>query len=50
MARNGGQGIRNRRSLHCAPPDFLSRSVALISIVRFSLRKTAYVVVANSAK
>jgi hypothetical protein len=44
------KGPLNRRSLHCAPPDFLSRSVALISIMRFSLRKTAYVVVASSAK
>jgi hypothetical protein len=39
-----------RGSLHCAPPDFLSRSVALINFMRFSLRKTAHVVVASSAK
>jgi hypothetical protein len=40
----------NRRSLHCAPPDFLSRTVALMYSVRLSLRRAAYVVVAGSAK
>jgi len=29
-------GERNRRSLHYAPPDFLSRSVALINCMRLS--------------
>jgi hypothetical protein len=37
-------------ALNCAPPDFLSRFVALINIMRFFLRKTAYVVVASSVK
>ena len=32
-----------QRSLHFAPPDFLSRSVEFIRIMRFPLRKTAYV-------
>jgi hypothetical protein len=30
------KGPLNRRSLHCAPPDFLLRPVALINIMRFS--------------
>jgi hypothetical protein len=30
---------KNRRSLHYAPPDFLSRFGALINIMRFFLRK-----------
>jgi hypothetical protein len=41
---------RNRRSLHYAPPDFLSRLVALINFMRFPLGETAHVVVASSAK
>jgi hypothetical protein len=40
---------KNRRSLHCAPPDFLSRLVALIVCLRLSLRRAANVVVAGSA-
>ena len=36
---------RNRRSLHCAPPDFLWRVVALAEFMRLSLRKAAYGVV-----
>src|ERR1700761_2677476 len=40
----------NSRSLHCAPPDFLWRVVALINTVRLSLRRAAYVAVASSAK
>ena len=43
------KGPLNRGSLHCATPDFLSRTVALITIMQFSLRKTAHVVVAGSA-
>jgi hypothetical protein len=38
------------RSLHCAPPDFLSKLVALIDIMRFPLRETASVVLASAAK
>jgi hypothetical protein len=49
-SRRGPSFALNRRSLHCAPPDFLSRFVALINIMRFFLRKTAYVVVASSVK
>src|ERR1700761_7224980 len=40
----------NSRSLHCAPPDFLWRVVALINTVRLSLRRAAYVAIASSAK
>jgi hypothetical protein len=40
----------NRRSLHYAPLDFLSRHVALMICMRLSLRRAAYVVVANIAK
>jgi hypothetical protein len=36
MTRNEVLGWSNRRSLHCAPPDFLSRPVALINIMLFS--------------
>ena len=50
VEKHSQEGASTQRSLRCAPPDFLSRSVALISIVRFSSRKTAYVVVASSAK
>jgi hypothetical protein len=28
--------LRSGQALHCAPPDFLSRAVALIKIMRFS--------------
>jgi hypothetical protein len=34
---------KNRGSLHYAPPDFLSRTVALIYCVRLSLRRAACV-------
>ena len=34
---------RNRRSLHCAPPDFLLRLVALANFMRLSLLKAANV-------
>ena len=34
----------NRRSLHYATPDFLSRLVALASFMRLSLLKAAHVV------
>jgi hypothetical protein len=43
-------GPLNRRSLHCAPPDFLSRTVALIDFMRFPLRETAPEAVAGSAR
>jgi hypothetical protein len=36
--------------LNYAPPDFLSRTVALKYSVRLSLRRAAYVVVAGIAK
>jgi hypothetical protein len=36
---------RNSRSLHYAPPDFLSRLVASSNFMRLSLRKAANVVV-----
>jgi hypothetical protein len=35
----------NCRFLHCAPPDFLWSSVALIKCVRLSLRKGAFVAI-----
>jgi hypothetical protein len=41
---------QNRRSLHCAPPDFLLRVVALINCMRFPLRETASVALASAAK
>ena len=44
------KGPLNRRSLDCAPPDFLSRPVALRICMRLSLRRAAHVVVASSAK
>jgi hypothetical protein len=40
----------NRRSLHCAPPDFLLRPVVLGICMRLSLRRAAHVAVASSAK
>ena len=39
----------NRRSLHYAPPDFLSNLLALAILMRLSLWKGAYVDVASSA-
>jgi hypothetical protein len=39
-----------QRSLHCAPPVFLSRPVALMVYMRLSLRRAAHVVVASSEK
>jgi hypothetical protein len=44
------KGHQNRRSLHYAPPVFLSRLVALIIFMRFPLRETAPVVLASAAK
>jgi hypothetical protein len=41
---------RNRRSLHCAASDFLSRLVALVNFMRLSLMKAAHVVVSNAVK
>ena len=43
-------GRKNRRSLHYAPPDFLSRPVALMICMRLSLQRAAHAVVASSAK
>ena len=40
----------NRRSLHCAPLDFLWRPVALMDFMRLSLRRAAHVALASSAK
>jgi hypothetical protein len=42
------RGPLNCRSLHCAPPDFLSRLVALANFMRLSLRRAAYVVAGES--
>jgi hypothetical protein len=36
--------------IHYAPPDFLSRPVALMIYMRLSLRRAAHVDVASSAK
>jgi hypothetical protein len=44
------RGRENRRSLHSATPDFLSKSVALAKFMRLSLRKAAHVVVGGFAK
>jgi hypothetical protein len=41
------KGPPNRRSLHCAPPDFLWRPVALRICMRLSLRRAAQVDVAS---
>src|ERR1700727_2591326 len=41
---------RNRRSLHYAPPDFLSRVVALFHGMRLSVERAAHVVVAGIAR
>jgi hypothetical protein len=40
----------NRRSLHCATPDFLLSLVALVNFMRLSLTKAAYVVVSSAAR
>jgi hypothetical protein len=40
---------RNRRSLHYATPDFLSRLVALANFMRLSLRKAAHAAVSRAA-
>jgi hypothetical protein len=40
----------DRSSLHYAPPDFLSRLLALIIFMRFPLRETAPAVLASAAK
>jgi hypothetical protein len=40
----------NCRSLHYAPPDFLSSSVALMKFLRLSPRRAAYVVLVSDAK
>jgi hypothetical protein len=42
--------VSTQRSLHYAPPDFLSRPVALGICMRLSLRRAAHVDVASSAK
>jgi hypothetical protein len=42
-------GKRNRRSLHYATPDFLSRLVALANIMRLSLKKGAHAVFSGAA-
>jgi hypothetical protein len=39
----------NRRSLHCATPDFLWKLVALANIIRLSLKKGAYAVLSRAA-
>jgi hypothetical protein len=39
----------DRRSLHCATPDFLSSLVALANFMRPSLRKAAYLAIINAA-
>jgi hypothetical protein len=41
---------RRLQTLHCAPPDFLWRPVALMICMQLSLRRAAHVVVASSAK
>ena len=43
------EGVSTQRSLHYAPPDFLSISVALAKFLRPSLRRAAYVVVVSAA-
>ncbi len=40
---------RNRRSLHYATPDFLSRLVALANFMRLSLRKAATAAISSAA-
>jgi hypothetical protein len=42
--------LLNRRSLHCASPDFQCRPVGLMVYMRLSLGRAAHVVVAGSAK
>ena len=37
----------NRRSLHCAPPDFPLRLVALMDYMRLALRRAAHVVLTS---
>jgi hypothetical protein len=45
----GEPARRNRRSLHCATPDFLSKLVALADIMRLSLTKGARAVLSSPA-
>jgi hypothetical protein len=40
---------RNRRSLHCATPDFVSRLVALANFMRLSVRKAAHAAISSAA-
>jgi hypothetical protein len=44
-----GLGRAHRRSLHCAPPDFLWNLVALLHFMRPSLRKGAYAALSSPA-
>ncbi len=41
---------KNRRSLHCATPDFLLVLVALANFMRLSLLKAAHAVLSSAAK
>ena len=41
---------RNRRSLHCATPDFLLSLVALAILMRLSLTKAAHVAMSSAAR
>jgi len=41
---------RNCRSLHCAPPDFLSNFVGSASFLRLSLRKAAHADLSTAAR
>ena len=50
LARNRAPGNGYRGSLHCAPPDFLWRPVALMICMWLSLRRAAHVDVASNAK
>jgi hypothetical protein len=43
------EGASTQRSLHCAPPDFLYRLVALAGIMRLSLKKGAHVALSSEA-
>jgi hypothetical protein len=50
VEKHSQKGSSTQRSLHYAPPDFLSRLVALMICMRLSLWRAANEVVAGSAK
>ena len=44
------EDVRNCRSLHCAPPDFLLNLVGSANFMRLSLRKAAHAALSPAAQ